>query len=166
MKDVKQKLSAARYAKDEKLFYKSDIFVYIGLALAIVCLFLIFFFPKSCAKDDFSTFSVYSADKVVLTFDCESDNPLNLSEDYAHLVESEIKGNEYIITVYTSIDKVGFNKIVFNKAENSAKVIESTCSASKDCVYAPKLTAAGSIYCAPHTLKIVKGSGLTPPTVG
>lgn len=166
MKKVKQKTSAVRDVKEDKLFFKADVFVYFGLALVILCLFLIFFFPKSCAKDNFSTFSVYSGDSVVLTFDCEKDNPLTISEDFLHLVEHEINGDEYIITVYTSIDKDGFNKIVFNRAESSAKVIESTCSASKDCVYAPKLTAAGSIYCAPHTLKIVKGSGLTPPVVG
>ncbi len=166
MKKIKQKMSVVRTPQQEKLFFKADIFVYIGLALIILCLFAVFFFPKSCVKDGGSTFSVYHGDSVVLTFDCESDKPLTVSEEFSHLVESEVKGDEYIITVYTSLDKNGFNKIVFNSTENSAKVIESTCSASKDCVYAPKLTSAGSIYCAPHMLKIVKGSGLTPPVVG
>ena len=72
------------------------------------------------------------------------------------------------VVIYTSSEKKGFNEIVFDCVNLTAKVIESTCSSSKDCVHTPALTTNGSIYCAPHNLKIVPSNfdGLVPPIAG
>ena len=152
-----------------KIFEKRDALVYIGLACFIFCLFLIFSLPQTCANNSKNYgFKITVKDKTVAVLDANSSTPVFVSDDYLSLVEVSSNGDVYTIKIYTDEEKSGFNTVEFNAKEVSVKVTESTCSESKDCVHFPTLYNSGSIYCAPHHLKIqtLNDSGFVPPTTG
>ena len=166
MKQGKNELTKS--IKNAKLFLLKDIFVYLSLFLFIIVLFLIFIIPSTCNKQKNSGFIVTVKNQTVLTFNAKNSSPISITEEYLELVEVTKEQSIYTVKIYLSLDKKSFNTLSFNKDEISAKVIESTCSQSKDCVYTPKITDNGSIYCAPHGLKIVPltTDGFIPPTTG
>ena len=152
-----------------KIFEKKDALVYIGLACFIFCLFLIFSLPQACAdKDKNYGFKITVKDQTVATLDANSISPVSVADNFLSLVEVSSNGDVYTIKIYTDEQKLSFNVIEFNAGEISVKVTESTCSESKDCVHFPTLYNSGSIYCAPHHLKIqtLLGGGFVPPTTG
>ena len=91
-----------------------------------------------------------------------------MEKDFSDFVLLTETDDGYTLTIYTSNDKTGFNVIFINTKESSVKIIESTCSVSKDCVYSPAISNSGAIYCAPHGIKIIPNgtSGNIPPIVG
>lgn len=91
--------------------------------------------------------------KTVFTFTFESSSPINISEEFAHLIKVNQTENGYEITVYTS-DKSGYNVIYIDTQERTAKVIKTNCSERKDCFHAPAIKSNGTIFCNPHDLLI------------
>ena len=68
---------------------------------------------------------------------------------------------------HTDETHTGFNLIFINTIERYAKMQDSTCSHSKDCVHSPSITNSGIIYCAPHGSKItLLGTNDIPPWTG
>ena len=154
--------------KEEKLFYKKDLVVYFSLFLLIVLLFVFLVFPTLSKKDN-TGFNVSRNGQTVLTFNAKSSEPFSISIGFENQVEIEnSEEGIYRVKIYSSAQKNGYNILLFNAKKISVKVIESTCSDSKDCTFCPELKNSGSIYCAPHTLKItpLSGGGFVPPTTG
>ncbi len=154
-----------------KLFKSGDILVYSFILLLLIGLFFIFIFPTLLTDNNHTGFKVYKNDQLVLEFSTSNDNLFIVSDSFNNLVE--INGSEknkhcFNITIYTSSKKTGYNTIEIDTVSLTAKVINSTCSTSKDCVYSPAISSSGSIYCAPHGLKIIPNNfdGLVPPVAG
>ena len=152
-----------------KIFEKRDALVYIGLACFIFCLFLIFSLPQACADNSKNHgFKITVKDQTVALLDANSSTPVSVADDFLTLVEVSSNGDVYTIKIYTDEGRTDYNLVEFNAKEVSVKVTESTCSESKDCVHFPTLYNSGSIYCAPHHLKIqpILDDGFIPPTTG
>lgn len=135
--------------RKSKPFEIKDIFIY-GMALLIVIgLFLsLLGFNKT---NDISGYKITVKNEIAVTLSFT--DGVMVDPAFNELVLVKQGGNVFTITVYTK-DKSGFNEIIFNLAEKSVFVSKSNCSESKDCTHFPKLTNSGSIYCAPHQLKI------------
>lgn len=162
------KITASHTTQARKLFYRQDVFVYLGLAVLIFCLFFLFVFPSACKQNSSKGFKVLHGSEQVLIFDISLSNYIFVSEKFSNSVRIEQNEKTYTVTIYFDEEKTDFNTLIFDIEACSAKVIESTCSESKDCVYSPKITTSGSIYCAPHNLKIVPltDDGFVPPITG
>lgn len=151
-----------------KIFHKKDLWVYFSLVIIVACLFIFLIFP-SLSKGDVNGFLITQNGKTVLVFKPNSSQLFSIETEFADQVDiKEEENGIYTVKIFSSPQKTGYNVLVFNTKKVSVKVTESTCSNSKDCVYCPELTKSGSIYCAPHHLKItpVSGSGFIPPTTG
>lgn len=135
--------------RKSKPFEIKDIFIY-GMALLIVIgLFLsLLGFNKT---NDISGYKITVKNEIAVTLSFT--DGVVVDKEFSDLVSVEKDRDVFVITVYT-FDKLGFNEIVFNLKEKSVFVSKSNCSESKDCTHFPKLTNSGSIYCAPHQLKI------------
>ncbi|MBE5734203.1 MAG: hypothetical protein E7347_04030 [Clostridiales bacterium] len=137
-----------------KPFYLRDLAVYICTAIIVLLLFVFFVFPKNNqpAKQGFIV-SVNGKTAVTVNFNLTT--PISVANDFNQLVKVENVDNGFMVTIYTSTSKDGFNEIYFNTVEKTAKVTESNCSPRKDCVHTPSInTVSGTIICAPRTLKI------------
>ena len=151
------------WLKSKKPFMFNDLFVYAVALIVVLVLFLIFIvFP---AKSSSNGFTVYKDGQTVLTFTYR-DKKLDVKSGFTVFSKQTEKG--VLITVYTSNEKSGYNIIFADTVNNTAKVVESTCSTSKDCTHIPAVSNKGAIFCAPHGLKIVPtgGSGRTDPITG
>ena len=149
--------------KSAKPFMFNDIFVYAITFITVLILFLIFvIFPTTSSGRGFA---VYKDGQTVLTF-TYGDRKLNVKNGFT--VSSKQADNGVYITVYTSKDKSGYNVIFADTENNRVKVVESTCSTSKDCTHTPAVSDKGAIFCAPHGLKIIPlgGDGRTDPITG
>ena len=135
---------------------KVDFFGYLMFLIILFCIFVIF--PKN---KDSSGFKVYKGESLVLTYIYGGD--LTISNQWLDKVEFD-KTNT-IITI--NLDKNQFNQLVINESNKTVKMLESTCSDSKDCVHSPAISSGGMIYCAPHDLKILPTQKTNaPPSVG
>ena len=146
-----------------KPFYMRDLVVYFATLLIILLLFVFFVFP-SFSKNAKEGFVVSVGDKTAVTINFNLGNPVCVYPNFTQLVKVQLESEGFIITIYTSTDKEGFNKIFFNSNSKTAKVTESNCSHRKDCVHTPHITTSnGTIICAPHALKVApvsfKGDG-------
>ena len=156
---------ADKYQEQRRLFYLKDIFIYLISALVIVGLFLGFvILPNSSSS--FDGFNLLVDNQIVFTITADGD--LSISQDYQDHVEYSTSGDIIKVTIYSKTHQGGFNQIEFNLADKTAKVTESNCSNSKDCVFSPSISTSGAIYCAPHLLKItaIGGGQFIPPSVG
>ena len=154
-----------------KPFQKGDILVYALLFILIVSLFFILVFPSLIFQNSASGFLVERDGQVVLTFDLSKQDPLQISSQFEDLVEIQSQNQQdklFKVKIYSSNAKTGYNLLLFNGNDKTVKIIESTCSLTKDCTFFPALKTSGSIYCAPHNLKIVPlfGEQLVPPIAG
>jgi hypothetical protein len=140
-------------AKREQVqpFLKRDLFVYPAIFLFVLILFLIVLLP---AKSKTIGFTVSHQDTVILTFTHEKAQPITLNPEYENLVEIEKIDQGYKVKIYTSLDKIGYNTIVFDQEKRTAKVTDSNCSERKDCFHTPAISDNGTIYCSPHKLLI------------
>lgn len=149
--------------KNLKSFCFYDIIVYAITLLSIFFLFLFFvILPK---ENSVEGFLVTVDGQRVVHYDL---NTKIITTDVVDgvLVDIDTVENGYIITV--SFESEHYNKIFFNISDNSAKVIESNCSSSKDCTFSPAITSNGTIYCAPHRLKVlpITADGFSEPITG
>lgn len=161
---MRKNKSIADKIHNSKLFYKKDIIAYFLLALFIV--FLVLFFILLPSSKQSNGFCVKKDGQVVLFF---ADNKVQIQTGYEGFVEQEVLDYSTIkVIVYSSLEKTGYNVILFDAINKTAKVIESTCSHSKDCCYSPAISNNGIIYCAPHGLSIepIGSSNFTPPVTG
>ena len=149
--------------KNSPLFLRGDIAIYLLVIIIVLGLFL---FPLLGNKTvNSSGFCVLVENKKAVTF--YNDKTLLVENDFIDLVETQKNQSGYFVKIY-SHDKKGYNVIFFDTTNLTAKVVESNCSASKDCVHFPELKDKGTIYCAPHQLKIsiLENGGFTPPIAG
>lgn len=143
--------------RNGKFFVKRDAIVYAFLLISIIALFIIFAIAPSTAANGFY---VYVQDELVLTVKYGESPVVNNDTDKATVV---IDGDDYY--VYFNAEKTDYNKITVNA--DGAKITDSTCSLSRDCVYEPTIKNGGAIYCVPHELKIVPITATaTPPLTG
>lgn len=146
--------------KLSKPFKLGDLFIYGGVILIILAIFLAVLLPK---KNQTNGFIVYNGDSVVLTYEYDSDK-LSIKDEFADSVVVATNGN---ITVYLDENKTEFNTFAIDKKEKSVKIVDANCSVKKDCVHTPAMSNDGAIICMPHQLKIVPlGDGFIPPVTG
>ena len=148
----------------EKAFFKRDIIVYAVLVALIVSLFLIFVIPSNKNSNGF-TVSRDGTTLVICSFN--SDNHIEINQDFAELIEVSNIDNGYSVKIYKDSQKIGYNVIFFDISTKTAKVSESNCSERKDCFHAPSIKNNGTIYCSPHDLLIKPiGETASSPIVG
>ena len=151
-------------AKNLKPFEIFDILIYGITAILVAVLFLFFVvLPKNGHIDGFK---ITLHGQELLRYETATDKFTVLNQVDGYTVDISKSENCQIITI-TDTDG-GYNKILLDTENKSAKVIESNCSSSKDCVYSPAITKSGAIVCAPHGLKItpISSSGFTEPITG
>ena len=157
------KKSVHAKTKDLKPFEFGDIIVY-GFTLLLVAVLFLFLviFPKTKTA---SGFKVTVNGNEVFTYYTASDKYV-IKELSGYTIDVENTDGNYLLTV--SSNDGHYNKILFDKSNNSAKLVESNCSLSKDCTFSPAITDNGAIICAPHALKIVPilSDGSTEPITG
>lgn len=151
--------------KTLKAFEINDVFLYVFLLVVVSVLFILFVFSQNKNTPDGFTITVNG--KSACTFTC-LDNNLTINEEFKSLITFIETENGVTLTVFTDESKSGYNVIFIDTFNQTAKVTESTCSISKDCVYSPAISRDGAIFCAPHGLKITPNgaSGTIPPITG
>ncbi len=139
--------------KSQRPFKKWDLLLYALTLIFIFTLFLTFVITPNAVQN--VGFKVVKDGKTVLTFNYESEE-LKVSNAFKDYVESDVVNRT--IKIYTA-DKSGFNTLTYNTAEKSVKVTDSNCdlvTSSRDCLYFPAIKDNhGSIFCVPHSLKIL-----------
>jgi len=158
------KLKNYSQIKQNKPFEINDIFIYLFVIVSLFVLFLsLVILPQ---KKKTNGFAIYKGQEIVFTY-YNDKNDLIINDKYSNLVNIEQLKDGITIKVFTSETFENFNFIFINTADNYAKMHDSTCSQSKDCVHSPSITSSGMIYCAPHDLKIVPlGQNNIPPWTG
>ena len=150
--------------KVRKPFEVLDIFVYSFLLLIVFVLFLCFIILPQAKNAE--GFFICLEEKQVCSFNY-STNEFMVFEEFSGKVDFDKENST--ITIFLNNDKTKFNKVAFNKDKKVVKMIESTCSISKDCVFEPEISKTGIIFCAPHNLKILPINGdfsPSPPIIG
>ena len=149
--------------KNSKPFKRGDLLVYLLVLLIVTILFAVFIlFPKTQVS---AGFKVTVNGELIFTFD--NSNGVTVSDGKDGLIETVSTDGGVLVTVYSSLDKSGYNLIFFS-TDGTAEIIESDCSLSHDCTFIPKIKDNGAIYCAPRGLKVAPniGGGFTPPVTG
>ncbi len=146
-----------------KLFYKRDLIAYFLVALVITALIVVFVVTPLTKPT--TGFCVKKDGQTLLYF---VENKVTVQSGYESLIDIEELDGSIIVTVYTNQTKADYNVLLFDLANKTAKVTQSTCSLSKDCCYSPAIINNGIIYCAPHGLSIepIGQGGFTPPVTG
>ncbi|MBQ8426709.1 MAG: hypothetical protein IJX16_02990 [Clostridia bacterium] len=152
--------------KNSKPFGLWDIAIYLTVALLVFVLFLVFIIIPHFSEKDGYGFIVECDGNTVITYHYGSEN-FNVNEDFISRVEITKTEGGYEVTLYTSLDKSGFNTLLVNERDKTVKMLNSDCR-SKQCTYLHAIGGSGIIYCAPRLLKITPlgGSGFVPPTTG
>lgn len=149
--------------RHSSLFMRGDIVIYFLVLITVLGLFFIPLLGNRTVNS--SGFCVLVDNKKAITF--YHDKTLTIEPDFMGLVENQQDNFGYTVKLYTH-DKKGYNVIFFDTENLTSKIIESNCSSSKDCVHFPALKDKGTIYCAPHQVKItfLESDGFTPPIAG
>lgn len=156
------KTSVYEELKVRKPFEFNDIFLYSFILMLCLALFL-FFIPRSSASSD--GFKIIWDGKTVFSLSY-ADNSYNVDDSFPYelLVDTE----KSTVTIFFSEDKSEYNLLSYDLSEKSVKVVESSCSDTKECTRIPAVkNDNGAIYCTPHKIKIVSLSykqGDTPVT--
>lgn len=148
--------------KQSSLFLRGDLWIYFFVLIIVIGLLFAPLLSNDTAN--FSGFLVRVNNQDAITF---SNGELTVLKEFVPLTETTEQEDGVSVKLYTH-DKKGYNVIFFNTKNKTVKITESTCSASKDCVHFPAIKDKGTIYCAPHQVKItlIKGDGFTPPVAG
>lgn len=153
--------------KSLKPFHKRDLIVY---ALVFGIIVLLFFLFLCIFNDDNSTenigFTVQKDNDVVLTYYHKTEK-FEISQSFSSLVKISKAESGYLVTIYTSESKDGYNELFVDLSDKNVKMQDSTCP-SKECTYLKEVSSSGMIYCAPHSIKItpIGGSGFIPIVAG
>lgn len=135
--------------KPLKIFEFNDVFVYIAIFLTITALFLFFLIPK---KSPVNGFKVMIGDETILFYEYGKNAPTYYG-NYDNNIDFSLENNS--LKIYLNNDKSEYNVILFSNEKKEFKMIESTCSNTKECVKMPSVSSSGMIYCAPHLLKVL-----------
>lgn len=143
-------------------FKKTDLIVYLLIAVIIAVTFLFFTLDT---KTYVSGFYVSVKDQKVIDYDFEKNTYSILNND---LVKVETNGSNVSFTVTLSNGE--FNVITVNKTDKSVKISDANCP-RKDCVsFSPIVYGKKNklIYCAVHDLRVVATGDdyYVPPTTG
>ena len=142
--------------KKRKPFSFADIFVYAGLAVLIVALFIAFVF--TVPQEPIKGVQFVYREQVIYTYSLETGGKATNGWD-AHF-EERTDGNLVYITFYEDDEKTEYNVLCVNLAEQSAKMTDTNCSHHKDCVYMDAISSqTGVIICVPHGLKVLALDG-------
>jgi hypothetical protein len=145
--DLKEKIFD-KFCKT-KPFELRDIAIYLACFFIVIFLFVCLLgFNKD---NEISGFKVTVKNQLAITL--SFNDGITVEESFSDRVVVSSEDNLYFITIYTE-NKEGYNQLIFDLSDKSVRVDKSNCSDSKDCVHFHKLTKSGSIYCAPHKLKI------------
>ena len=145
--------------KVRKSFEAIDIFIYLFLLIIVFVLFLCFvILPHTKSAEGFL---IAKNDTTIVTFNYSS-GKCSIDSEYENLVI--LDEDNCTITVYTDEKKCEYNVIVFDSEKKIVRMLDSTCSSTKDCVYEPEISASGVIFCAPHDLKVLPLSDNFSPT--
>ena len=160
---MKRYKSVAEKMSNSKLFHLRDLIAYLSVAFFITCLIVSFIILPS--SNPSNGFCVKKDGQPVIYF---TQNKVQIQSGFDGLVEEEKCDDGIKVTIYSNLSRTGYNVILFNTAKKTAKVIESTCSHSKDCCYSPAISNSGIIYCAPHGLSIepIGAGSFSPPVTG
>ncbi len=148
--------------KVRKPFEFNDIFIYLFILSLVAVLFICFVITPSLA--DVKGFSICVGQEEIFSLDYSS-GKYEISNDYLDKIIVDQKKST--ITIFFE-DESNFNLVQYSLKEKWVKMLDSACSKSKDCVYEPKISRSGMIYCAPHDLKILPIGEFspTPPVIG
>jgi len=135
--------------KKQKFFRMADLFLYGGIAVAVVALFLSFvvFRPQA----DLKFVNIYHQNNLVYQYDVSLGEGIVL-EGFDGIVSVEQKGEKTIVTIDD-----GKYKNVVEIDEKSARMAEANCSHTKECVnsFAPIKNGNETIICDVAHVKIV-----------
>ena len=148
-----------------RLFYKRDILIYILLVLFVFALFCTYVIPQSCSsKKNSDGFKVTVNDSTIISHNYGT-TEFNVKQSWENRIQITKENNNFLIKI---IFEDSYNLIFCDEQNRSVKMRDSTCSLSADCKYLPAVYNNGTIYCAPHNLKIstLSESGKTPPITG
>ena len=150
--------------KVRKPFEVIDIFIYLFLLIVVFVLFLCFvILPHTKSAEGFL---IAKNGTTIVTFNYSSGD-FSVESEFKNLVV--VDEDNSTITVYTDEQKNEYNVIEFNCEKKVVRMLDSTCSSTKDCVYEPEISVNGMIFCAPHDLKVLPLSddfSPTPPVIG
>lgn len=148
--------------KVRKPFEFNDIFIYLFILALVSVLFICFVITPSLSNAN--GFSIHVGQDKIFSLDYSS-GEYEISKDY--LDKIIVDQEKSTITIFFD-DQSSFNLVEYNLKEKWVKMLDSACSKSKDCVYEPKISSSGMIYCAPHDLKILPIGEFspTPPVIG
>lgn len=149
--------------KGTKPFKLWDVFLYGFIILIVFSLFLFFIIlnPKTQAE----TFSIYHQTKLVATFGF--DGQVKVNQDYIDNVTTTSNDDYIFIKVINKQNLNHYNVIKVDKRNKCVSISDSNCSTGRDCTHSPAIQGNGAIVCAPHSLKVISGSGdIRPPVSG
>ena len=134
--------------------------VYVTIIAAIAALFCAFvIFPRKSPQTGFNAYH----DGVRIFSYVYEDDFLNVEDKWLSRV---VKDGDRIFVFFDDAH-TDFNELTVNRANGTAKITDSTCSRTRDCVYEPELADSGAIYCAPHKLKLAPTTAVAqPPVIG
>lgn len=150
--------------KTYKPFEFNDIFLYSFILLLVFVLFLCFVIVPQTKQA--VGFSVEINDKKVFSLNYSTREYI-IENDFIHYIEVDKEQNTVII--FLNDEKTEFNKLLFDANKKTIKMLETTCSNTKDCLYEPEISKTGIIYCAPHKLKVLPINNEftpSPPVIG
>lgn len=148
-----------------RLFLKKDIIIYILLVLFVFALFCTFVIPQSCSsKKNSDGFKVTVNNSTIISHNYGT-TEFNVSQSWKNRIHITKEEDNFLIKI---VFEDSYNLIFCDEQNRSVKMRDSTCSLSADCKYLPAVYNNGTIYCAPHNLKIstLLESGKTPPITG
>lgn len=145
--------------KVRKPFEVIDIFIYLFLLIVVFVLFLCFVILPHLESAE--GFLIAKNGNTIVNFDYSS-GKYSVDSEFKKLVV--VDENSCTITVYTNEQKSEYNVIVFDREKKVVKMLDSTCSSTKDCIYEPEISVNGMIFCAPHDLKVLPLNDNFSPT--
>lgn len=145
--------------KNSRFFKKSDLFVYVAVAVIAVVLICVFFVFNN--RSELTVVQLFVDDELWLSYDFSADN---FSDENKNVIVEEIE-NGYYVSVINNDEK---NIFVIDTKDKRVYMTDANCSFSKDCTYIPAIEKEGdTIICVPHKLKLVaKGDVVDNPVSG
>lgn len=132
--------------KNNKIFKKLDLIVYLVIALVVISLFLAIVVPNKAEKVDSIIGTI--DDTIIFEYSYSKDSIEYFDKSF---VEAENEANSVTISISS---KYGHNVLFIDKIKREAKIISADCSVSKDCTYMIIKNINDGIVCVPHHLII------------
>lgn len=135
--------------KEGKWFRVWDLIVYGIIAVTVAALFLSVFLTRD--RSPASGIRITYAGTAVFEYDYSSDKYSVIAAD---CIEINSDSDDKLELIFHP-NGGGYNKVLIDKKNKSARVIDADCSTRKDCVYSPAITDNSLIICCPpHKMTI------------